>query len=332
MPKYIALISIVAQVLKPITLVPITVLLSICVVNSTYGTTSMVPVKKVVYKGATVSIEAIKPEAFSMTTQEQTEASTESESSKNSILSTSAAQSAFEEATLDLEQARFKSALEKYKAIEHSEFYSGGLFLNMAIAAVEIDSLGLAKFYLQKAIEEPNTAAAAVEALAYVESQFSRQAATLPPLPWETFLDNIQDNWSGTWLFWVGFIFLNSSVALLLLHWFANQSNHSGNDTSTQTKSLFQKSSVVALLIGLLFFSLAYGTDYRSARYSEAVIVAQETEIRTEPNESSEIVVMGYEGYDCRIDHSVDGSIGWRFIRLSNGQTGWILEQALRSH
>ena len=332
MPKYIALISIVAQVLKPITLVPITVLLSICVVNSTYGATSMVPVKKVEYKGATDSIGETKPEAFSMTAQEQTEASTESKSSKNTILSASAAQSAFEEATLDLEQARFKLALEKYKAIEHSAFYSGGLFLNMAIAAVEIDSLGLAKFYLQKAKEEPNTAAAAVEALAYVESQFSRQAATLPPLPWETFLDYIQDNWSGTWLFWVGFIFLNSSAALLLLHWFANQSSRSGNDTSTQTKSLFQKSSVVALLVGLLFFSLAYGTDYRDATYSKAVIVAQETEIRTEPNESSEIVVMGYEGYDCRIDHSVDGSIGWRFIRLSNGQTGWILEQALRSH
>ena len=41
---------------------------------------------------------------------------------------------------------------------------------------------------------------------------------------------------------------------------------------------------------------------------------------------------MGYEGYDCRVDHSIDGSIGWRFIRLSNGQTGWVLDQALRSH
>ena len=329
MPKYIALISIFTQALKPITLVPVTVLLSICVVSSTYGTTSMVPVNKVEYKGATVSIEATKPEAFSMTAKEQTEASTESESS---ILSASSAQSVFEEATLDLEQARFKLALEKYRTIELSEFYSGGLFLNMAIAAVEIDSLGLAKFYLQKAIEEPNTEASAVEALAYVESQFSRQAATLPPLPWETFLDYIQDSWSSTWLFWVGFIFLNSSVALLLLHWFGHKSNSGGNDTSTQTKSVFLKSSIVALLVGLIFFSLAYGTDYRDATYSKAVIVAQETEIRTEPNESSEIVVIGYEGYDCRVDHSIDGSIGWRFIRLSNGQTGWVLDQALRSH
>ena len=125
MPKYIALISIFAQALKPITLVPVTVLLSICVVSSTYGTTSMVPVNKVEYKGAIVSIEATKPEAFSMTAKEQTEASTESESS---ILSASSAQSVFEEATLDLEQARFKLALEKYRTIERSEFYSGVIF------------------------------------------------------------------------------------------------------------------------------------------------------------------------------------------------------------
>ena len=103
---------------------------------------------------------------------------------KGSILSASLAQSSFEEATLDLEQAQYKIALQKFKLIEQSGFYSGGLFLNMAIAAVELDSLGLAKFYLQKAVGEPTTEAAAIEALAYVESQFSRQAATLPPLPW----------------------------------------------------------------------------------------------------------------------------------------------------
>ena len=75
----------------------------------------------------------------------------------------------------------------------------------MAITAVELDSLGLAKFYLQKAVEEPTTEAAAVEALVYLESQFSRQAATLPPLPWETALDYIEHNWGSLWLFWGAF-------------------------------------------------------------------------------------------------------------------------------
>ncbi|MDA1127053.1 MAG: SH3 domain-containing protein [Bacteroidetes bacterium] len=248
------------------------------------------------------------------------------------ILSASQAQSSFEEATLDLEQAQYKIALQKFKHIEQSGFYSGGLFLNMAIAAVELDSLGLAKFYLQKAVEEPTTEAAANEALAYVESQFSRQAATLPPLPWETALDYIEHNWGSLWLFWSAFAFLCLSVILLLFHWFGNASNHRKKSPSKRHKPTIMKGSWISLLFFFTSLSIAMGTDYRSARYSEAVIIAQEVEVRNSPSASGEVLVMGYEGYDCRVDFSVDAIQGWRFIRLSNGQTGWVLDQTLRIH
>jgi hypothetical protein len=248
------------------------------------------------------------------------------------ILSASQAQSSFEEATLDLEQTQYKIALQKFKHIEQSGFYSRGLFLNMAIAAVELDSLGLAKFYLQKAVEEPTTEAAANEALAYVESQFSRQAATLPPLPWETALDYIEHNWGSLWLFWSAFAFLCLSVVLLLFHWFANASNHRKKSPSKRHKPTIMKGSWISLLFFFTSLSIAMGTDYRSARYSEAVIIAQEVEVRNSPSASGEVLVMGYEGYDCRVDFSVDAIQGWRFIRLSNGQTGWVLDQTLRIH
>ena len=251
---------------------------------------------------------------------------------KGSILSASLAQSSFEEATLDLEQAQYKIALQKFKLIEQSGFYSGGLFLNMAIAAVELDSLGLAKFYLQKAVEEPTTEAAAIEALAYVESQFSRQAATLPPLPWETALDYIEHHWGSLWLFWSAFAFLSLSVVLLLLHWFGNAPNSSNESSAKRHTPTIMKGSWTSLLFFFTSLSLAIATDYRSAKYSEAVIIAQEVEVRNSPSASGEVLVMGYEGYDCRIDFSVDAIQGWRFIRLSNGQTGWVLDQTLRIH
>jgi hypothetical protein len=180
---------------------------------------------------------------------------------KGSILSASLAQSSFEEATLDLEQAQYKIALQKFKLIEQSGFYSGGLFLNMAIAAVELDSLGLAKFYLQKAVEEPTTEAAAIEALAYVESQFSRQAATLPPLPWETALDYIEHHWGSLWLFWSAFSFLSLSVVLLLFHWFGNAPNRS-KKSSAKAAYTYDNERLLDVLT-LLFYQFKFGHCYR---------------------------------------------------------------------
>lgn len=251
---------------------------------------------------------------------------------KGSILSASQAQSSFEEATFDLEQAQYKIALQKFKLIEQSGFYSGGLFLNMAIAAVELDSLGLAKFYLQKAVEEPTTEATAIEALAYVESQFSRQAATLPPLPWETALDYIEYNWGSLWLFWAAFTFLSLSVVLLLFHWFGNAPNRSKKSPAKRHTPTIIKGSWTCIFFFVTSLSLAIGTDYRSAKYSKAVIIAQEVEVRNSPSASGELLVMGYEGYNCRVDFSVEAIQDWRFIRLSNGQTGWVLDQTLRIH
>ncbi len=251
---------------------------------------------------------------------------------KGSILSAFQAQSSFEEATFNLEQAQYKIALQKFKLIEQSGFYSGELFLNMAITAIELDSLGLAKFYLQKAVEEPNTEAAAVEALVYLKSQFSRQAATLPPLPWDTALDYIEHNWGSLWLFWVAFFFLSLSVILQLFHWFGNASIRSKKSSAKQHIPTITKGSWTSLFVFVTSLSLAIGIDYRSEKYTQAVIIAQEVEVRNSPSTSSELLVMGYEGYDCRIDFSVDSIQGWRFIRLSNGQTGWVLDETLRIH
>ena len=251
---------------------------------------------------------------------------------KDSILSAFQAQSSFEEATFDLEQAKYKIALQKFKLIEQSGFYSGELFLNMAITAVELDSLGLAKFYLQKAVEEPTTETAAVEALVYLESQFSRQAATLPPLPWDTALDYIEHNWGSLWLFWVAFFFLSLSVILQLFNWFGNASKRSKKSSAKRLIPTIIKGSWSSFFFFIISLSLAIGVDYRTEKYSQAVIIAQEVNVRNSPSTSGELLVIGYEGYDCRVDFSVDSIKGWRFIRLSNGQTGWVLDQTLRIH
>jgi len=317
--------SFLKDILVPNTSWYVVLLLIFCVFSSTSEANTTSGVTPVSLE-ATIALQITPSLVKNTGSQELTQ------NLKGSILSTSQAQSSFEEATFDLEQAQYKIALQKFKLIEQSGFYSGGLFLNMAIAAVELDSLGLAKFYLQKAAKEPTTETAATEALAYVESQFSRQAATLPPLPWETALDYIEHNWGSLWLFWSAFAFLSLSVVLLLLHWFGNAPNSSKESTAKRHTRTIIKGSWTSLFFFITSLGLAIGTDYRSAKYSEAVIIAEEVEVRDSPSASGELLVMGYEGYNCRVDFSVDAIQGWRFIRLSNGQTGWVLDQTLRIH
>ena len=57
----------------------------------------------------------------------------------------------FDEANEILEKGEYNNALSVYREIEETDFVSGALYLNMAIAAVQVDSLGLAKYYFKKA-------------------------------------------------------------------------------------------------------------------------------------------------------------------------------------
>ena len=133
-------------------------------------------------------------------------------------------------------------------------------------------------------------------------------------------------------MFWSAFAFLSLSVVLLLLNWFGNAPNSSNESTAKRDTRTIIKGSWTSLFFFITSLGLAIGTDYRSAKYSEAVIIAEEVEVRDSPSASGELLVMGYEGYNCRVDFSVDAIQDWRFIRLSNGQTGWVLDQTLRIH
>ena len=126
------------------------------------------------------------------------------------------AQLMFDQANTMLEENNFSKALESYRNIEELGEVSGPLFLNMGIAAMEIDSLGLAKFYFLKAKNFNVTRAKAVEALEFVNSQFSRQSAILPKLPWDRAVDHFKEGIGASGIFILGLI-LSLSLSLLLL-------------------------------------------------------------------------------------------------------------------
>lgn len=227
----------------------------------------------------------------------------------------------FDQANTYLEESSFIEAMKLYKSIENSGYVSGPLFLNMGIVAMELDSMGLAKYYFLKAKNFSSTEAQALESVEYVRAQFSRQSAVLPKLPWDKAVDALKKGPGALGVFIVGFVFIICAVSLIILLWF-------------KKISLAQPSRILFPLVAgsILVVLLAFYVDYVDQRYSEAVIIAKEIPVTQQPNTNADLISLAYEGYMVTIDQFESRNAnGWFYIRLGNGQYGWIQDSGFKT-
>lgn len=239
--------------------------------------------------------------------------------SGSTLYAQSSPQLKFDNANDLLESGDYLGALEEYRAIEESENMSGALYLNMGIAAVQIDSLGLAKFYFLKAQKFEQVHESADKALDFVNSQFSRQSAKLPKLPWDRIVGHLKLTPGTFGLFIIGYIFFCITLLIVISGWF-------------NWITIPKKNQIVisGLVVSMLVISLAYYVDYVDQRYDEAVLIVEESSVSASPNEDSELVSMAYEGYDLTIDWKRSKTEpNWYYVRLGNGQFGWIEDKGI---
>jgi hypothetical protein len=229
-------------------------------------------------------------------------------------------QAIFDEANTLFGNGELTEALSLYRTIEESGHVSGALYLNMGIAAVQLDSLGLAKFYFLKAADFSTTASKAETALDYVNSQFSRQSAMLPKLPWDRAVQWINEVPTAAGLFLIGFIITTVGLIVLYLTWF--------NKLSFQNISSY----VIALVIaGSALAGLAFYADYVNQRYGAAVLITNSQRVLQAPDADATLESIAYEGYDLTVDHwKSEEQPDWLYIRLGNGQYGWIKNKGVK--
>jgi hypothetical protein len=219
-----------------------------------------------------------------------------------------------------LEEGDYRGALKIYREIETSQNISGPLYLNMGIAAVQIDSLGLAKYYFLHAQRFQPVQTSADKALDFVNSQFSRQSAKLPKLPWDRAVDLFKVTPGTFGLFIIGYCFLCLALLIIVLSWF-------------KLFTIPKQNNVVisCFFIGASILAMAYYVDYVDQRYDEAVLIIEESEVRKTTQENSELVSMAYEGYDLTIDRKTSAKEpNSYYIRLGNGQFGWIEAKGIK--
>lgn len=225
------------------------------------------------------------------------------------------AQLLFDRANDALQAGNIEQALSTYNQLEQQELISGPLFLNMGISYIEIDSLGKAKYYLLKASRLEETEEEAQKGLEYVESQFSRQSAALPKLPWEKAVDWLRISMGASTLLGIAIILLNLGVFLFVANWFFE----------FPFASWIKKSGIGIAGLGITIILVSFYVDYVENRYSDAVMISMQTNVLEKPVSDASVISQAYEGYSFTVDHhKSQEQQGWNYVRMSNGLYGWI--------
>ena len=231
-----------------------------------------------------------------------------------------AQQSRFDEANRLLEENRFEEALPLYRSLEEEGYHSGALWLNIGIAYTQMDSLGMAKYYLLRAADQLETRTFALQALDYVNERFPRRSALLPELPWNRFFTFLSERFGITVLLVIALLLLNLAAALLIGSWFRND-----------LRKLFRLTSFSLFGFSVLFLFFSVIIHYQKNRFSTGIVTDRQTAVYQLPEESATQITTAFEGFALRIDFKrSDEAEGWHYVRLENGMFGWIRNEGIR--
>jgi tetratricopeptide (TPR) repeat protein len=232
----------------------------------------------------------------------------------------SAQQARFDSANELLQESEYANAIHLYHSIAEDGFESGALWLNLGIAYSQMDSLGVAKYYLLKAKQFKDTSELADDALLYVNERFSRRSAVLPPLPWNQFINFLSGTFGLNAIVITGLLFFYVGVGLLIWSWFRIDLNKALRNGS------YISFGLMTLL--LLFSWIIY---YQDNRFSTAVMIDRQSVVYEQPNESSSVITTAFEGYTMRVDFKAGADYPeWKYVRLENGMFGWVKSEGLK--
>jgi len=228
------------------------------------------------------------------------------------------ADSLFVKANKLYQSEKYSEALEVYKEIEKHKINSDDLFYNMANTYYKMNKVAPAIYYYEKVLQQsPNYEDAAFNL------NFARRMAidNIEPLP-KTLLQRLNQGFVmkvtyNTWA-WLAIVLSFSFAVLFLLYHFSY---------STGSKRLYFITSIISAFLALITIAIAFQIYKTKQSNQEAIVFAQQTDVKTAPTVASEVSFELHEGTKVQVLESLDN---WKKIKIADGKIGWIVADDIK--
>lgn len=223
----------------------------------------------------------------------------------------------FAEANDLYQQKKYAAAAKIYEDVLKNDWQSVDLHYNLANAYYKNKELGKAILHYERALLLAPGNEDVQYNLAIAENERRDEIEVLPPFFLAAWWQNMRSAASSTtWgvigilLFWIG---IGGFLFLLL-------------GKSRKHKKMGFIGGVVALLLSILPLSLAYSRAMMEKNSGTAVVLAEEINLKSGPDESSTTLNKLHEGTKVAL---VDVIGAWHQVKLPNGEIGWLEKSGL---
>jgi len=224
----------------------------------------------------------------------------------------------FEEANTLYNEGKYAEAIDKYESILNSDTHSSELYFNLANANYKLNNIAPSVYYYEKAlILDPNDEEIKNN-LAFAKNMTIDAIDTVPDVGIAKILKNFVNNLNADTWATIAIIGVIIFVLLFLLYHFAK---------ATSRKRLAFIISVASLFVACLSVAMAFQKIRLDKKENPAIVFAQESRVKADPNKTSEEVFRLHEGTKVQV---LDSYEDWNKIQLSDNSIGWIQSQDIR--
>lgn len=218
----------------------------------------------------------------------------------------------FDQGTAHYKNGKYQDAITTWTKIIDNDQHSSELYFNLGNAHYKLNQVGPSIYYYEKALQLNPADGDIKNNLAFAQNARIDAIEPLPKTIFSKWYQNVAgfftyDGWAM--LAVVGAVLF---VILFLVYWFSFQE---------RKKRLFFSSSILSLLVLIVAVVMAFQTYKDSVKDRPAIVFAESTDVKNEPNMGGEVAFVLHEGTKVQI---LSEDQNWIRILLANGKDGWI--------
>ncbi|MGB5419524.1 tetratricopeptide repeat protein [Algibacter sp.] len=227
-------------------------------------------------------------------------------------------QTLFEKANALYNEGKYAEAIDDYRSILETGKHSADLYYNLANAHYKLNNIAPSIYYYEKALLLKPNDTDIKNNIAFAKNMTIDAIDVIPDAGISKLLNSTTnkmsfDGWAKT-----AVVLVFCFVILFLGYYFAY---------STLNKRLAFIGSIVSLILVCLTVAFAFHKYNLDKRDNPAIVFAQESKVKSNPNARSEESFRLHEGTKVQV---VETYNDWKKIELSDGKVGWVVSNDIK--